>query len=399
MLLRALEKIILREWQYLWYDRALRRIMLLIPLAAVAIFSLTYYNDSILSIPVAVVDLDRSDTSQAIIQELANHENLDIVAQNDDYWAMEKMLADGEIVGGIVIPENLAQDIARRSSPTIYMALDGTNMAYSTNTTAALLEVIGVISARTGVSMILAQQSPQPLIGPAVPQPSLTAAEALSLYMPVNFVDESWFNPALSYRAFLLLVLLINVWQQCCTLLGCTNIIGETGMRSWLQVKSSGFSLCKLFFSKSVAQLIVMFASVVPIYLCAFVVLKLPLNVSLAFLLLFTFVFLLALHALATFMSSIAQDTVDASRFGMLIALPSFLLCGYTWPLEVMPDIVVRIAKLLPQTWFFQGLNYAQFKAASPDLWQHYFLVLLYMAVLFYLLAGVTTWVREKINA
>ena len=243
---------------------------------------------------------------------------------------MEKMLADGEIVGGIVIPENLAQDIARRSSPTIYMALDGTNMAYSTNTTAALLEVIGVISARTGVSMILAQQSPQPLIGPAVPQPSLTAAETLSLYMPVNFVDESWFNPALSYRAFLLLVLLINVWQQCCTLLGCTNIIGETGMRSWLQVKSNGFSLCKLFFSKSVAQLIVMFASVVPIYLCAFAVLKLPLNVSLAFLLLFTFVFLLALHALATFMSSIAQDTVDASRFGMLIALPSFLLCGYT---------------------------------------------------------------------
>ena len=96
-------------------------------------------------------------------------------------------------------------DLNRRSSPTIYMALDGTNMAYSTNTTAALLEVIGVISARTSVSMILAQQSPQHLIGPAVPQPSLTAAEALSLYMPVNFVDESWFNPALSYRAFLLL--------------------------------------------------------------------------------------------------------------------------------------------------------------------------------------------------
>jgi ABC-2 type transport system permease protein len=88
-------------------------------------------------------------------------------------------------------------------------------------------------------------------------------------------------------------------------------------------------------------------------------------------------------------MSSVARNTVDASRYGMIIALPSFVLAGYTWPLEAMPRWLQLLARVLPQTWFFQGLNYLTFKNPGWAFMSRYFLALLAIACICYGMAAV----------
>ena len=83
-------------------------------------------------------------------------------------------------------------------------------------------------------------------------------------------------------------------------------------------------------------------------------------------------------------MSSIAKDAVDAARFGMIIALPSFVISGYTWPLEAMPVVLQKLARLLPQTWFFQGINYLTFKNPGWGYMSQYFYALLIIALICY---------------
>ncbi|OPZ75501.1 MAG: hypothetical protein BWY80_00119 [Firmicutes bacterium ADurb.Bin456] len=75
----------------------------------------------------------------------------------------------------------------------------------------------------------------------------------------------------------------------------------------------------------------------------------------------------------------------------MIIAVPSFILCGYTWPLEAMPQIVQQVVKVLPQTWFFQGINYLTFKDPGWAFMSPYFSALLVIAAASYTVAAVIT--------
>ena len=102
----------------------------------------------------------------------------------------------------------------------------------------------------------------------------------------------------------------------------------------------------------------------------------------------FTLAFALALHATGTLVSSFARTSVNSTRFGMIIAVPSFILCGYTWPLEAMPQIVQQVVKVLPQTWFFQVINYLTFKDPGWTFMAPFFSALLVIAALSYAAAA-----------
>jgi ABC-2 type transport system permease protein len=253
--------------------------------------------------------------------------------------------------------------------------IDGSNMIYATNASAALLTVTRTVSAQAGVNALVAR--------------GVQLQQAKEAYQAIDISEEAWFNPALNYAYFLVLALALNIWQQCCTLAACLNVIGERGMKSWLQIKACGISKFRFFASKSIAQIFIFMAVVLPIYVLAFGVFKLPLNFSWAALLFFTLAFAVAVHSIGTLASSFAHNAVNAARFGMIIALPSFVLSGYTWPLEAMPIYLQKVAWILPQTWFFQGLNYFAFKNAGWNLMYHYILAMLAVAAVCYGAAAV----------
>ncbi|AEG61814.1 ABC transporter permease [Desulforamulus ruminis] len=348
-MIRAL---IQRELLYLWRDRGLRNILLFGSLLGLALFFATYSAQVLQNIPTAVVDLDHSSASHQLIEKVAQAENLQVAAYPDSYEEAEELMKRGKIVVTMVIPENYGKTLALGRQGNVYMAIDGSNMIYSTNATTAALTVAKTISAQAGVKALLARGF----------QPS----EAQNAYLGVELREEAWFNPTLNYAYFLVLALVLNIWQQCCTLAAATNIISETGRPSWKQFKMAGLSKWTLFASKSAVHIVLFMFMVLPVYLISFAVFKVPLHCSGWLLLFFTLAFTIALHSVGTFTSSIGRNAVDTTRYGMIIALPSFILSGYGWPLESMPAFLQSLVKLLPQTWFFQGLNYLTFK--NPDL-------------------------------
>lgn len=367
----------LRELTYLWRDRGLRNILLLGPLLGVALFFATYSAQVLQDIPTAVVDLDRSAASRELIRDLEQAENLQVVSFPDSYLAAEELMKQSEVLVTMVIPEKYGKNLALGRQTNVYLAIDGSNMVYSTNATTAALQVAGTISAEAGVKALIAQGF----------QPS----EARNAYLGVGLQEEPWFNPTLNYAYFLVLALILNIWQQCCTLASSMNIIGETGRASWQQFKLAGLSKGTLFASKSSVHIGVFMLLVLPVYLISFGIFQVPLACGWWLLLLFTLVFTIALHSVGTLASSFARNAVDATRFGMIIALPSFILSGYGWPLEAMPSYVQSLAKLLPQTWFFQGLNYLLFKNPDWSFVQTYFLALGATAVVCYGAAALLT--------
>ncbi|PRR74254.1 ABC transporter permease [Neomoorella humiferrea] len=374
-MLRQCLAIMRREVFYLWRDRGLRYILFCGSILGLLLFYAVYSAQVLKDIPTAVVDLDNSAASRELVDKIGKAEYLKLVASVTSYDDLQELIKQGKAVVGVVIPENYGRNLALGRQARVLAVIDGSNMIYATNASAALLTVTRTLSAQAGVSALVAR--------------GVQLQQAKEAYQAIDISEEAWFNPALNYAYFLVLALALNIWQQCCTLAACLNVIGERGMKSWLQIKACGISKFRLFASKSMAQIFIFMAVVLPVYVLAFGVFRLPLNCSLPALLLFTLAFAVAIHSIGTLASSFARNAVDAARFGMIIALPSFVLSGYTWPLEPMPVYLQKVAWILPQTWFFQGINYFAFKNAGWNLMAHYILAMLAVAAVCYGAAAV----------
>ncbi|AQS60642.1 ABC transporter permease [Desulforamulus ferrireducens] len=369
--------VLVRELTYLWRDRGLRNILLWAPLLGVLIFYATYSAQTLMAIPTAVVDLDRSSASRDLVTKVDQAENLQIVARPASAQEAEEMIRRGEVLVTVVIPENFGRQVALGRETNVYIGIDGSNIIYSTNATTAAMTVAKTVGAEAGVKALMAR--------------GLSQEQAKNAYLGVEMREEPWFNPTLNYAYFLVLALILNVWQQCCTMAATMTIIGDTGRPSWLQFKLAGISKGTLFVSKSLVHIGLYMLLALPLYGICFGILKLPMHGSWLLLLLFTLAFVIALHSVGTLASSFARSPVDATRFGMIIALPSFILSGFGWPLEAMPAFVQSLAKLLPQTWFFQGINYFTFKDPGWSFALPYFAALGVIAVVCYSAAAVFT--------
>ncbi len=372
-----------REFTYIWRDRGLRVVLLVMPLLSLLLFGLTYRTQVLTDIPTAIADLDHSVQSRALASDIKQAENLDVVAYYNSYEEIKRAIEKGEVVVGVVIPEKFGQQQELRRPTRVAMIIDGSNMVYAINSSVAVLQVVRTIEVKSGVKVLLAQGEHM--------------EDAKNALMAINFVDEPWFNPTINYAFFLVLGLVLNIWQQCCTLLSAMTIIGETGTRSWVHLKSSSRSLFIIFLAKILAHLVIFMATVAVLYGLCFEVLHLPLRCDFGKLMLFTMGFAVAMHSLGTLVSSFSRTAADASRIVMAIAVPAFVLSGFTWPLEAMPQILAQVVKWLPQTGFFQGVIFLSMKDASwAYMSQYYFQFLLFALVAYALTAVIFRLVPQK---
>jgi len=371
-----------RELGYMWRDRGLRNILLLGPLLGILLFAAIYSAQTITNIPTAIVDLDRSASSRDMAGKMENAPNLKVVSYLQSYEELEESIQQGIIVVGVLIPENFGRDVALHRHTRVLLIIDASNTIFATNASTAVLGVTRTLSAEIGVRTLLAQ--------------GMDPIKAKNMYVSLDLKEEGWFNPTLNYAYFLVLALALNIWQQCCSIAASINIIGETGVKSWLQIKAAGFSKIQLFVSKSIIHITVFMVMALLIYFIAFGIFKIPLACKLSTLLLFTLVFTVALHSIGTLMSSIAGNAVDSTRFSMMVALPSFVLSGYTWPIEAMPGFLQPVVWVIPQTWFFQGFNYLSFKNPGWQFMASYFWALIAFALICYSLATVITAWKER---
>jgi ABC-2 type transport system permease protein len=81
---------------------------------------------------------------------------------------------------------------------------------------------------------------------------------------------------------------------------------------------------------------------------------RMPLNLDGGAFFATTILFLLAVSFIGILVSIAIPSQLKATEILMVIATPSFILSGFTWPLSQMPEWVVAIAKMIPLTHYLQ---------------------------------------------
>jgi ABC-2 type transport system permease protein len=95
-----------REWRWLLRDRVALILIFGVPLFTFVVLGATFSHPVIRGLGVVVVDADRSDTSRALIEQVAASPNLSIAARTGDLASAASAIRSGEAIAALYIPAN-----------------------------------------------------------------------------------------------------------------------------------------------------------------------------------------------------------------------------------------------------------------------------------------------------
>lgn len=318
------------------------------PLLIALILHLTYKNEIVRNIPVAVFDEDNSELSRTITRYLNSGNYIDITKSVYSQDEALKTLYKEETYAVVHIPRGTETEI--KSGKTVHLTVlkNTANIVIGNVILKDVNTVIRTVSAGIVIKKLRSA--------------GLQDENAMNVVNPVKIETKSLFNPNYSYLYFLVPGLVMVTFQMSAMIIGVMIISVEFRKKTIAQYFSeTGVSVSQFFTSKLSAH----FIAHTVVFLLVYFVLFPLFNVNLKGnffqqYILFIF-FLLSAVSLGILISTLIHDQVFATEIALIVNTPAFMFSGLTFPLWGMPALHQWFAKIIPFTHYLEGflkLNY-----------------------------------------
>jgi ABC-2 type transport system permease protein len=342
-----------KEILHIFRDNIALMIAFLAPFALGALVSFIYIEQKVTNLPVAVYDQDQSELSRTIIQAFADSERLKISKVCNSYAEVERLMQSEEVFSGIIIPPHLQKDVKSGKSSEVALIFNGTNILNMNTLANVAAQVIPTISA--GVTMKIMQGY------------GVTKQKAYQAVTALSFRSRYWYNPTTSYLVFMLLGLFGTIIQQVTFLGVALSFAREKENGSWRHLAFSKLSTFETMVGKLLVYFIIYCIDALVMYSVGFSYFGLPMRGNALLFLITVLLFIFDLVAMGMAISIITQSASQAIEVSMLIAVPSFLISGWTWPWISMPWPIKILAKILPLTHFLEAIRRIAYLGAGFD--------------------------------
>ena len=281
-----------------------------------------YENDIVRKMPVAIVDLDKSDLSKTVVTMLNNTESLKVM----QYPSMEeakKAVYLRDVFGIIYIPDEFYKMVAKGESPTVSVFADGSYfILYSTAITAATQIVL----------MTAAGVKIQKMTMLGVP-----ITDALLLQSAVNVTAKPVFNPKAGYVGFVAPAIYAIIVQQ--ILLMVILLVHAAGYERGYGYPENTSTFTILCAKMTVYMTI--FAAVFSFFFTIGpMVFGIQLHNSLLEAVMFAIPYGLSIALFGISLSVFARDRDAVLLVMLMTSIPFVMLAGFIWPHWMMPDWV-----------------------------------------------------------
>lgn len=331
-----------KELTQLWRDRFTLSLALVLPVLLLLLLS-NATSLTVTDIPVAVQDLDKTPWSRQYIETAAGSLSFKIVGLPPDV-SPERPLEQNVVRAALIIPPHFERDLKRGGSVDVQWLIDGTDA-----NTANIMR--GKAAAIT--------QAFNAEIQPSAARP------------PVQQQIRYWFNPGredLKYFGPGVLAFGMALFPP---LLAALALSREGELKTILQVYVSSITALEYLLGKVIAYTIVAWAE----WIGGMIILLAGFHLTLAGdptpLLITTFFYLLCTTCFGTMLGAAIPNQAAAIQAVQLGGfLMSFLLSGYIFPLQNVPQPLRSLSFLVPMRYYLEVIRDAFLRGGGwPAIW------------------------------
>lgn len=378
---KGIGRVFKREMKQLLGRKRSIIIFFVIPLFFTILYGNIYLQKSIKHINLGVINHSPSQLSRTLVQGFEKSEAFTVSRYLEDEEEIAPLMAVGEIDAVLIIPKDFTRDIKKGKSATVFVGANGTNMTISNTAMTEATKIIGTVSAGITVAKYQAQ--------------GLNETLAYQNVEPISFRIRPWYNPTNNYSNFLLLGYVMAIVQQVTFYFTAISISEERKreerLEELLRCSDSAFSI---ILGKFLVYFFCGVFSWVTAFLLAINAFHIPMRGSYGLLMLISLAFFSCICALGMFISVASKNSLNATQYSMLMALPAFLFSGFTWPIEVMPKALQILAYIFPLTYFANNVRDIALLGVSFQIIQKDLLTLCFGTILFFLLTIIVFYYR-----
>lgn len=339
--LRRIWAVIKKETLHITRDKVMLMICFLAPIFLTVLFGFVYINQKVTNIPIVIYDADKTDLSRTIISGFNDSERLEVIKYAETYDELKREIEEQRAQMGIIIPPNMKKTVKSGQSSEVGIIYNGTNTLIMSTAGTAANQVVGTISA--GINIKIMQGT------------GISSKKAMNAVQALAFKSRTWYNPTASYGPFMLLGLLATILQQLAFLAVALSFSRERESGAWKNLVFSKLKSKEIILGKFLVYLVIFFINAIIMYSIAIRFFQIPQIGNLSLVLLLFLVFLVSVLMLGIFLSAIIKSQVQAIEISMIIAVPSFILSGYTWPSFAMPKALQYVSNALPLTHYLNA--------------------------------------------
>ncbi|MCC6298959.1 MAG: ABC transporter permease [Anaerolineales bacterium] len=369
MSLRHIWAITRKEFNHIVRDRATLILVLFTPTIVLLLMAYTLTVE-LKHIPIAVLDLDQSQTSQNFIERITAGQDLDLYASANSMDEIDAMMMRGQIKAAIIIAPGFAADLQKLKGLSIQVIIDGT-------------EPQGGAFAAEHIS-----QRAEEFINGALTRQLRARGIHFDSVQSLDVRIQTWFNPDLKARNALIPGLLSMVLGFPALSVALT-LAHEREHGTLEQLLATPISRAELLLGKIIPYIIVGLVNVILIPLIAIAWFHISFNgnfpLFFALSALFMFGVLSLGMAIGVFMRT--QAAALALSF-LLIFFPGFFLTGIFFPLVSMPEEARLESMFLPGTHYAMITRGAFLSGVGLDTLWPYAVMLILLGVAYSSLAA-----------
>jgi ABC-2 type transport system permease protein len=336
--------VVKREVILISHDINLISILLLAPIFYAFFYGSIYYNKVETDVPVVIVDMDHSSTSQKLIRMLDAHQLVKVNDVVPNYSTAKSEIDDESAQGMVFIPKNFEAELKSGQGTDIKIYLNTSRFLVSNDLNKAINEVIATMGAGVRLKYFQAH--------------GYSFDQAKEMIEPLRLDMRPLFNFTESYGDFLIPAILILIIHQT-LLIGLSESMAKEHESETLNelYEKSNWSVLATLHGKGLFYTILYSAYALFFFTINFSIFKIGFAGSAFALVVLTILMIVAVTYFSIFISSFFKRKIIALQFLTLTSYPIFLMSGYSWPMESMPLALQIISNFIPITPYLNGFR------------------------------------------
>nr|WP_159682579.1 ABC transporter permease [Flavobacterium sp. 9R] len=340
--MRNFFNLIKREFQLFWQNKILRMLFIGAPLLYAILLGYVYSKGKATDLPILVVDLDQSEMSAKAIEMFNDDEVLTIKTVLYDKNNLTKIAIDYGANCIVIIPKDFQKDVLTKRYPEIVTIVNTANILTANFSSNAIQVCLGTLKVGVQFETLRKQGVPEKLLA--------------SQYEPFKTTFIKKFNRSSNYLYYLWPGVLSAVLQQVMLLALALSFASEFENGTFRILVDQCPSIIKMISIKIIPYLIMSFGVWLLYWMFTFYF-KISFYENLWELTFVAGVFVLSVSFIGILVSILIPSQLKATEILMVIATPSFILSGFSWPLSQMPGWIQGIANVIPLTHFLNAFR------------------------------------------
>jgi ABC-2 type transport system permease protein len=323
---------VVKEFIQMKRDRVTFGMMVGIPLLQLVLFGYAINSDP-KHLPAAVLLADRGPQGRTLLAAIKNSSYLDFVREVASEAEARDVLARGEALFVVNVPQSFTRDLLRGDRPALLLEADATDPAATSNATNA-------------VRALLDTAFVNDFKGPLAWLAAVPNAIELRVHALYNPEANTQYNIVPGLMGVVLTMTLVMI-----TGLAITRERERGTMENLLSMPTRPLEvLC----GKIVPYILVGYVQIALILGAAHLLFHVPMLGSVGLLLGAALIFIVANLAMGITFSTLAQNQLQAVQMSFFFFLPSLLLSGFMFPFRGMPRWAQVMGEVFPLTHFLR---------------------------------------------